>query len=540
MADKSQMVKDLAVSITVSDGIEDAQAEYEIDKYLYQKDSWWTYSHFRMLHIFVFLCTLSCTTNGYDGSMLNGLQALDSWQDAMGHPEGYKLGSLANGTIFGSVLSVSVAAWLSDKVGRRVAIIIGSGIAVVGAILQGASTNFAFFLVSRILLGFGVGIGAIASPALIAEISYPTFRPTCTTLYNTLWYLGAVIAAWVTFGTQHLKGSASWRVPSYIQAFLPAVQFVSLWWCPESPRWMIAKGREDEARQILFKYHTGGDQDDRAVRLVEFEIKEIKAALEMEKICSNSKYSDFLTIPSYRKRLFLLSFTAIIMQLSGNGLVSYYLSKVLTSIGIKSANEQLIINGCLMIYNMVIALSVAFVVYLFRRRTLFLTSISGMLFSYIIWTALSAVNQQRDFKDKSLGKGVLAMIFFYYLSYDIGANGLPFLYVTEILPYTHRAKGLNVMYGVQMTTLVYNGYVNPIAMDALDWKYYIVWCCFLAFELLIVYFFFVETYGYSLEEVAKVFGDDPNSSLIQSTSSNEKASIEHLEDTSSAEIGRVV
>ena len=373
----------------------------------------------------------------------------------MGHPEGYKLGSLANGTLFGSVLCIFVGAWICDKIGRRNTITAGSGIAVVGAVLQGASTNFAFFLSSRILIGFGGGLCAIAAPALIAEISYPTFRPTCTAIYNTFWYFGAVIAAWVTFGTQNLNGGASWRIPSYLQAALPAVQFLTIWYFPESPRWMIAKGREEQARKFFFEYHTGGDQDERSVKLVEFEIKEIQAALEMEKICSNSKYTDFLTIPSYRKRLFLISFTACIMQLSGNGLVSYYLGKVLTSIGIESSNEQLIINGCLMIYNNVIALSVAFVVYLFRRRTLFLTSISGMLVSYIVWTALSAKNQQRNFEDKSLGRGVLAMIFLYYFFYDIGANGLPFLYVTEVLPYTHRAKGLNVMYGVQMLSLIH-------------------------------------------------------------------------------------
>lgn len=87
------------------------------------------------------------------------------------------------------------------------------------------------------------------------------------------------------------------------------------------------------------------------------------------------------------------------MQLSGNGLVSYYLNLVLNSIGITGETDQLEINGGLMVYNMVTAMSVAVVVNRFRRRTLFLTSISFMLVSYVIWTILSAINQQRGFEE---------------------------------------------------------------------------------------------------------------------------------------------
>ncbi|KAK6457489.1 putative hexose transporter [Scheffersomyces xylosifermentans] len=533
---KEAHVKDQTDSLSITDKIEMQENilnSEEIDDYIFQNESWWKYGHLRLLHLFIFIITLASTNNGYDGSMLNGLQILPAWQETMGHPTGYKLGSLANGTMFGSILAVTVASILTDKAGRKKTVLIGSGIAVIGGILQGASTNFAFFLIARIILGFGVGIACTAAPALIAELSHPTYRSQCTAVYNTLWNLGSIIAAWVTYGTKiHLPGDKSWRVPSYLQMVMPAIQILTMWWCPESPRWLIDHGQLEKARSILFRFHTGGSEDERAVKFVEFEIREIKAALELEKITTSSRYIDFITIKSYRKRLFLVCFTACIMQLSGNGLVSYFLGKVLTSIGITSQKEQLIINGCLTIYNMVICVFVAFICHLFRRRTLFLTSISGMLICYVIWTILSAINQQRNFEDPSLGKGVLAMIFLFYGCYDIGANGLPFLYATEVLPYTHRAKGLNLMYFTQLLTLVYNGYVNPIAMDAIDWKYYIVWCCFLAFELVIVYFFFIETYGYTLEEVAVVFGDDATTALHDLSSPVEKSQVEHLEDGS--------
>ncbi|ODV76853.1 hexose transporter [Suhomyces tanzawaensis NRRL Y-17324] len=504
-----------------------------IDELVKLDKSWWKYSYLRNLHWFVFLITLTSTNNGYDGSMLNGLQSLSTWQKAMGHPKGQKLGALSNGALYGNLVSFLFASYVSDKFGRKWCIMGGNFLTLVGAVLQGASTNYAFFLVSRIILGFGSGIATVSSPPLISEIAYPTYRPVCTTFYNVCWYLGALVAAWVTYGTRTLGDEYAWKIPSYLQGFMPVFQIAFMYWVPESPRWLISKGKNDKAQEVLARIHTGNATDEKSRKLVAFEMQEIQSTLEMEKIMATSRYVDFITIKSYRKRIFLAIFTGIMMQLSGNGLVSYYLNLVLNSIGIRGEKEQLQINGGLMAYNLVVSCIIAASVARFRRRTLFLTCVSGMLITYILWTILSALNQQRNFEDKSFANGVLAMIFLYYLSYNIGINGLPFLYVTEILPYSHRAKGINIFQLTQQLVSVYNGYVNPIAMDAIQWKYYIVYCCILVVELLVVYFFYVETSGYTLEEVAKVFGDDPNEVLMPLHSPSGKFHSNHHENENS-------
>jgi hypothetical protein len=82
-------------------------------------------------------------------------------------------------------------------------------------------------------------------------------------------------------------------------------------------------------------------------------------------------------------------------------------------------------------------------------------------------------------------------------------------YTVEILPYSLRAKGFNVFNFVISLALIFNQYVNPIALGKLAWKYYIVYCCWIAFELVFCYFFIVETKGLSLEETAALFdGED--------------------------------
>ncbi|CUM68097.1 uncharacterized protein PRCAT00005814001 [Priceomyces carsonii] len=489
---------------------------------------WYTYRHLQVLTWHIFVITLASTNYGYDGSMLNGLQVFSKWNETMSYPTGSILGALSNGTVFGTILSFFGAAWFADRIGRKYCIIIGSVITVIGSILQGVSTNYGFFMATRLIIGFGTGFSSVSAPTLIAELAFPdmhpeseegeaslakkyklkSYRSDCTSAYGVFWYLGATVAAWVTYGTRVIDNDYCWKIPSYLQGFFPLLQAILMWWVPESPRYLVSKGRIKQAERILRRYHTGNSFDEKANRLVEYEIKEIQAALKLDEIASKSKYSDFITIPSFRRRGFIIVFLAAMLNLSGNGLVSYYLNKVLDSIGITGEKRQLEINGALMIYNLVTAAVAALYVGKFKRRSVFLFSVALMLIFYVIWTVLSAINQKRNFEQKSLGNGVLGMIFLYYAAYNIGLNGLPYLYTTEFLPYSHRAKGQNLFQVAMNIIIIYNGFVNPVAMDSIDWKYYIVYCCTLAVELVVVYFVFIETYGNTLEEASDSIYDN--------------------------------
>ena len=74
-------------------------------------------------------------------------------------------------------------------------------------------------------------------------------------MYNTLWYVGSIVAAWTVFGTIGYDGDAAWRVPVALQALMPLIQFLGIWLLPESPRWLCSKDREEDALKVLIKVH---------------------------------------------------------------------------------------------------------------------------------------------------------------------------------------------------------------------------------------------------------------------------------------------
>ena len=128
-----------------------------------------------------------------------------------------------------------------------------------------------------------------------------------------------------------------------------------------------------------------------------------------------------------------------------------------------------------------------------------------MLVAFTIWTALAARNQQQDSGNKSLGIGVVVMVFVFLAFYNFAMHPLPITYLLEVLPYTLRTKGITVFNFAQFCSTIFNGFVNPIALKALSWRYYIVFVCALALWLSIIYFTYPETRGMTLEEVSQVF-----------------------------------
>ncbi|KAJ5707381.1 hypothetical protein N7488_007182 [Penicillium malachiteum] len=464
---------------------------------------WFRVPNLLKLNLILLIPLLSSAVAGYDGSLMNSLQSLTEWKDYFGNPTGAVLGVVNAAQSIGSVISLPFIGILSDRIGRRLTFLSGTIVIIIASIIQAASVKYGMFVFARVLVGVGSMLVVQPSPMLITELAYPTHRGKYTSAFWTIYYLGAILASWTSYGTQkHLSSSNwSWRVPSIVQAGFPLIQL--LFWCfvPESPRWLIANGRKEEAEVLLARFHTDADTSH---PLIQFEMAEIGRTIEMESLAAETKWSTLVKTPGNRKRTFIDVCVGAFAQWNGVAVVSYYLTLVLDTVGITDSDTQTLINGLLKIFNFIVAGSAALLVDRLGRRTLFLWSAVGMLISFVIWTACSAVFNSTG--ADCLGRTVIAFVCFHY---DIAYTPLLLGYPTEIFPYSIRSKALTVELLSVYSSLIVLSFVTSIALDNIGWHYYIFFCCFDVFVLIITWFTFPETKGYSLEEIAEVF-DGPS------------------------------
>ena len=163
----------------------------------------------------------------------------------------------------------------------------------------------------------------------------------------------------------------------------------------------------EEARNILIKYHSPNDPDS---RLVDFEMAEIVATLEAEKIQKSGRWTEWVKTPGNRWRLLIVSFVPTIVQLSGAQIISYYLHLMLDGIGITNAKTQLIINATIQVDQLVFSVIVSLLVERFERRKLHFASIIGMICSLSICSGLGIRAEATNFSNIGLSNGVLAFI----------------------------------------------------------------------------------------------------------------------------------
>ncbi|KAJ7659223.1 general substrate transporter [Mycena polygramma] len=461
---------------------------------------WYNNRRLIVLNGWIFLLVLTASTYGYDGSMVNGLQSLPQWEECFHHPTKGNLGLLSAIQNIGAVAGYPFAPYLSDGIGRKPTIFLGAFIMVVGTAIQTASQSVAMFIGARFLVGFGLSFAANAAPMLVAELSYPKYRAFLTSMYNSLWYSGALVAAWTTFGTFKINNTWAWRIPSALQAVPSVLQVLLIWFVPESPRYLVSKGNEAKALHILAYYHADGNTDD---PLVQHEFEAIKSAIELDVAAGNVGWISFFSSSGNRKRVRIIVAVAFFSQWSGNGLVSFYLNKVLTAMGIIDPTTQLLINGILMVWNLAWALFASSMAERLGRRFLFLTSTSLMTLFLSLQTICFA--RFRITGNQGAAHAALGFIFMFYFAFNLAFSPLIITYTLEILPYNIRAKGFNIFNFTISLALIFNQYVNPIAFDALTWKYYIVYCAWLAFECVFLYFFIIETKAHTLEETAAIF-----------------------------------
>ncbi|KAK9448500.1 general substrate transporter [Limtongia smithiae] len=483
---------------------------------------WYTYPRLFELNALLLSAMLTQITCGFDGSMLNSLQSVPAWRAFFDEPSGARLALMGNAMIFGVIAFTPVFPYLCERYGRRLPIFGGCAFVALGSLAQGLAGSYRTFVVARFFIGVGLSLSSTASPLLIVECAYPSQRGTMTSLIEPAWPLGSFFAAITTALTAVALSSSnwSWRIPSLMQGLFPLVQCLLVLYAPESPRWLVSKDRYDEAYAILRRYHGSvydADLIDDATTgtaaaaedLVQFEMAEICAALAAEQTANLSRWRQFFETGGMRHRFFIVVVLSVMLQFSGMSILSYYLPLVLASMGVTSPNTQLMINLGATIVSIGTSVISGLTVERVGRRPGFLFGFITMLLTMEFWTFLTALAER--FPVKFTHSGFLltlniAVMYLFQAFYHIVAPLAP-TYMVEVVPYSLRSKTTMLTQLVQNLTIMLNNFINPIALAALRWRYYALYCGVLATWTVVAYQWFPETGGKGLEEIAQIFDD---------------------------------
>ena len=151
----------------------------------------------------------------------------------------------------GALIGAINQGWIADKISRKYSIFVAVIIFTVGSILQTSSVDYSMLVVGRLIGGVGIGMLSMVAPLYISEISPPGIRGALLVLEELSIVFGIVVAFWITYGTRYMVGEWAWRLPFLLQLVPGLVLGMGILFLPFSPRWLISKGRDEEALQSL-------------------------------------------------------------------------------------------------------------------------------------------------------------------------------------------------------------------------------------------------------------------------------------------------
>lgn len=433
---------------------------------------------------------------GYDQGVTGGLLTLDSFRKYFPtidttekHMRGWSAAEQSNqntrqgitvaaynlGCFAGSIPTI----WIGNMLGRRKAIFLGSLIMVIGAILQCTAFDLAQLVVGRLVTGFGNGINTSTVPTWQSECCKSHRRGQMVMIEGAMITCGITISYWIDFGFMFTDPSeVAWRFPLAFQVFFAAIILGFVMFLPESPRWLILKGREDEAREVLACLM--GDESDEV--FIDTEFTAIKATvLEMAK----GSFRDMFTMGEDRHfhRTMLAYVNQMFQQISGINLITYYIPTIIEQqIGMSGTNSRLI-AACNGTEYFAASWVAVFTVEKFGRRSLMIFGAIGMSFSMVILAitdSISSTHKQTDIGTKA-GIAQTVFLFVFNTFFAIGWLGMTWLYPAEIVPLKIRAPANALSTSSNWIWNFMVVMITPVAFSSIGYKTYVIFAVMFVF-----------------------------------------------------------
>ncbi|GME23744.1 hypothetical protein GTA08_BOTSDO12531 [Neofusicoccum parvum] len=446
----------------------------------------------------VLAAILNIANLSYDASLINNLNSVPAYFEHFNLTSGL-VGLNVAIVNAGSIVSGPFAGLILDKWGRKRGMVIGSSIAATGAAIQASAPNERVFAAGRLLLGFSLTIAATASPTWVMELAHPKTRGIWVgILMSSLPFMGLIVSC-ILLGIYNYSSDWQWRGPVLGELLTPLMAMAILPFTPESPRWLLYKGRKEEALKVLAYLHADGNRND---VFVQAEFEEISNALEYEKEHEGPWKSLWTPLPNLRRFLITVLIN-IFFQISGSNTIIYFLTIIIANTGIENLKDQLLVNLGICIWNTIAVVAGGFVIEKMGRKATLLTGTGIMTVSLALLAILVHLSETR--RDSSYGIGAIVVIFIFQLASCGSWMHLAYSYPPEVLSYTQRTKGIAAGQAVGYAFAFINTYTLPIAIEEISWRYYAINSGWNVVIMAVIWLLFVETKGKTLEEVDRLF-----------------------------------
>lgn len=429
----------------------------------------------RYLYLAAAVAAIGGLLFGFDTAVINGAIVFLRRQFALNDSQ-TEIG--ASSLLLGCVFGASLAAFTTDRFGRKKLLLVAAALFTASSIATALPRNLTEFVIARLVGGIAIGVASTLSPLYIAEISPARRRGLLVSVNQLAIVTGILLSYGVNYGLAG-TGSANWRwmfasaaVPSAF--FLLALLFVS-----ESPRWLVQKGRETEAEQVLSRIE-GRDS-------AHAEIEAIRSAVAEE--------SGNVLDPAFRKPLVIAVLIALFSQFTGINTIIYYGSLVfLEHVPNQTASSALWANVMIGVINFAATLVGMNLIDRVGRKPLMMGAFAGM--------AISLIGVSATIRAQASARLVVCLVLTYVACFAIGIGTGTWVLMSEICPTRIRGRAMSIATvflwcGTLLVTLTFLSLVRVLTAPGAFLLYAIVCIAALVFVRLIV----PETKGRSLEEI---------------------------------------
>lgn len=387
--------------------------------------------------------------------------------------------------LVGAMIGAIYGGAIADRIGRRSTLLWGGAIFIFGSILAPLSPNVGTLIVARVLLGIAIGFTSVTAPVYVSELSPPQSRGRLIGLYQFALTVGIAIADLVGYW---LAGRQAWRMMFGLGA-IPAIVFLlMLFTLPESPRWLLSKNRDSEARRVLDSY-----TDEAGAQLLLQDIQ-IGLATQVE-----TRWSA-LWSPAVRGSLVIAVGFTILQQVTGINTIIYYGPQIFTKAGITSNSNAIFATLLVAVTNVLATVIALALVDRIGRKPLLYAGVGGMTAS--LFTLALAFHFQAALAG-SLGILATVCLMIYITCFAASMGPIAWILVAEVFPLRLRGRGVaaaTLGSGISnfIVSLTFLSLIKAAGMS-LTFGIYGVFCIL---TLLFTRFIIPETKGRELESIS--------------------------------------